>query len=47
MSKYRVCLTHDQRNELQPWREKMWCVSEITLQYEQRMMDVLEVYERP
>ena len=25
----------------------MWCIPEITPEYEQRMMDVLEVYERP
>lgn len=25
----------------------MWCVGEITPEYERRMMDILEVYERP
>lgn len=25
----------------------MWCIPEITLEYEERMMDILEVYERP
>lgn len=27
--------------------KKMWCVSEITDEYEERMMDILEIYERP
>ena len=25
----------------------MWCIPKITPEYEERMMDVLEVYERP
>lgn len=32
---------------LKPWREKMWCVPELTPEYVARMEDVLELYARP
>ena len=32
---------------LKPWREKMWCVPELTPEYVARMEDVLRVYARP
>jgi len=35
-----------QDHDLQPWREKMWCVPELNDDYIERMEDVLEVYER-
>lgn len=36
-----------QDHDLQPWREKMWCIAELNDEYIERMEDVLEVYERP
>jgi len=35
------------RNNIKPWRKKMWCIPFITPEYKKRMLDVLEVYERP
>ena len=35
-----------QEHELQPWREKMWCIPELTEEYINRMEDVLQIYER-
>jgi hypothetical protein len=43
-SKIQVIL---QEHELKPWREKMWCISELNDEYIERMEDVLKVYERP
>lgn len=34
-------------HDLKPWREKMWCIEELSDEYIERMEDVLEVYERP
>lgn len=34
------------KNKVKPWRKKMWCVPEITAEFEKKMMDVLSVYER-
>lgn len=34
-------------HDLKPWREKMWCISDLDEEYIKRMEDVLEVYERP
>ncbi len=31
-------------NELQPWRQKMWCIPEINGEYVARMEDVLDLY---
>ena len=42
-SKVRVIL---QEHELKPWREKMWCISEVDDEYIKRMEDVLKIYER-
>jgi len=36
-----------QDHDLQPWREKMWCIAELDDAYIDAMEDVLEVYERP
>jgi hypothetical protein len=36
-----------QDDDLQPWREKLWCIPELTDDYIERMKDVLEVHERP
>jgi len=33
-------------HDLKPWREKMWCIEELSDEYIERMEDVLEVYER-
>ena len=38
-----LLLDHDRK----PWREKMWCVTELTDEYIAKMEDVLETYERP
>jgi AraC-like DNA-binding protein/transposase len=35
-----------QEHDLQPWREKRWCIAELDDEYIERMEDVLEVYER-
>lgn len=43
-SKIQVIL---QEHELKPWREKMWCVPELTDEYIHRMEDILNIYERP
>jgi hypothetical protein len=42
-SKIQVIL---QEHELKPWREKMWCIPELTDEYINRMEDVLKIYER-
>ncbi len=34
-------------HDLKPWREKMWCVSELNEEYVRKLEDVLELYERP
>src|SRR3954465_13401069 len=34
-------------NELQPWREKMWCVPKIDGKYVARMENVLDLYAAP
>jgi transposase len=34
-------------HNLKPWKKKMWCIPELTDEYIKRMMDILEVYERP
>ena len=34
-------------HDLKPWREKMWCVAELTPQYIRKMEDVLALYEKP
>jgi transposase len=39
----RLLLLH---HDLKPWREKMWCVSELNEAYITRMEDVLATYER-
>jgi transposase len=36
-----------QSHDLQPWREKMWCVAELNQEYVERMKDVLALYEKP
>lgn len=36
-----------QEHDLKPWREKMWCVADLTDEYIEKMEDVLDVYERP
>lgn len=33
-------------HDLKPWREKMWCIEELSEEYISRMEDILEVYER-
>jgi hypothetical protein len=38
-----LLLSHD----LQPWREKMWVVTELDEDYLAKMEDVLETYEQP
>jgi transposase len=35
-----------QEHDIKPWRQKMWCVPELTEEFIARMEDVLEVYER-
>ena len=42
-SKVQVIL---QEHELKPWREKMWCIPELTDEYIRYMESVLKVYER-
>lgn len=34
-----------QEHEFKPWREKMWCVPNLTEEYIERMEEILEVYE--
>jgi DDE superfamily endonuclease len=34
-------------HDLKPWREKMWCVPQLTEEHITKMEDVLEVYEAP
>ena len=34
-------------HDLKPWREKMWCIEDLSEEYIERMEDILEVYERP
>ncbi len=34
-------------HDLKPWREKRWCVAELTPEYIERMEDVLATYEKP
>src|SRR3954454_16053350 len=34
-------------NELEPWREKMWCVPKIDGEYVARMEDVLDLHAEP
>ena len=36
-----------QSHDLQPWREKKWCVADLDDDYIEHMEDVLEVYEKP
>ncbi len=36
-----------QSHDLNPWREKMWCVAELTPAYIVQMEDVLAFYEKP
>lgn len=36
-----------QEHDLKPWREKMWCISELSDEYIERMEDILDIYERP
>lgn len=36
-----------QEHDLKPWKEKMWCIEELSQEYIERMEDVLDVYERP
>lgn len=43
-SKIQVIL---QEHDLKPWREKMWCIPELSDEYIHRMEDILSVYERP
>jgi transposase len=35
------------RSNVKPWRKKMWCIGKLTPEFKKRMLDVLEVYERP
>ncbi len=42
-SKIQVIL---QEHEFKPWREKMWCIPDLTDEYINRMEDVLQVYEK-
>lgn len=35
-----------QEHDLKPWRQKMWCMPELTDEFIEKMEDVLEVYER-
>jgi transposase len=35
------------RNDIKPWQKKMWCIPNVTDDFKQKMLDVLEVYERP
>jgi len=35
------------RHDIKPWKKKMWCIPELTDTFIERMMDILEVYERP
>ena len=34
-------------NKIKPWIKRMWCITEITSQYLNRMYDILEIYARP
>jgi hypothetical protein len=34
-------------NEIKPWRQKMWCIPEITGEYVARLEDVLDLYAEP
>ena len=36
-----------ENHELKPWREKMWCIAELSEEYIARMEDVLAIYEKP
>ena len=36
-----------QEHDLKPWREKMWCIEELSEEYIQQMENVLGVYARP
>ena len=36
-----------QSHDLQPWREKMWCVADLKEEYIARREEVLTVYEQP
>src|SRR6202140_3497428 len=40
----RVLLLH---HDLKPWREKMWCVADLSEDYIAKMEDVLKTYEQP
>jgi transposase len=35
------------RHDLKPWLKKRWCIPRLDAEYIRRMLDVLEVYERP
>lgn len=35
------------RNNTKPWLKKMWCIPKVTPEFKRKMLDVLEVYERP
>ena len=35
-----------EESDLQPWRQKMWCVPELTEEYINRMEDLLDLYEK-
>lgn len=36
-----------EEHDIKPWRQKSWCVPDMTDDFIERMEDVLEVYERP
>ncbi len=33
-------------HDLKPWKKKMWCIPELTDEFVDQMMEVLELYER-
>ena len=35
------------RNDRKPWKKRMWCIPTVDEEFTARMLDVLEVYERP
>jgi transposase len=36
-----------QEHDLKPWKQKSWCVPELTDEFKERMEDVLDIYEKP
>jgi hypothetical protein len=34
-------------HDLKPWRQKSWCVPELTDEFKERLEDVLDIYEKP